>query len=458
MTNEDIYKEFCLEVERKQNNIQKAYHFNVLDAQCGHIVENSHTNILMQLLQYKNQYGYVFLEDFISLAGFDIKIEKNYDIQYSTEYFNEVKLANESDKEKLGRIDGLIYCKSKFAIIIENKINGAGNQEQQLYRYVEAVMKDGLVSDCEKQVWIVFLTREGVENPDSESVDYLRKLKLLDENNSDDDIITGSHYFHCTYRDDIFGWLKESALPIVMHKEESLYSGLVQYIDFLEGMLGKRDSALIMELKQWFKEQEFWTKQKGIVKQNMFLHDLYNSLNCERSKLTKNKVYDNQIRVVNLFRTIVDEILEEPMINFLDVTKNYFVQNKLISLDSYHLNHHPGYYYITMRDKKWPKGVYFGWILLGINMLLNDDSRKMNYTLCFNINKGICENSELSTVLDEKGFNYEGQPREYRKYIKVKERFLQKSEADQKEFLEALYKENFEEIVRKYQGIYRVSL
>ena len=383
MTNEDIYCNFCKEVVKKQNSIQKAYHFNVLDAQCGHIVENSHTNILMQLLQYKNQYGYVFLEDFISLAGFDIHIEKNDDIQFNTEYFNKAKLGNENDKERQGRIDGLVYCKNKFAIIFENKINGAGNQPKQLYRYINAIIKDKIVSGME-QVWIVFLTREGVEDPDPDSVEYLRNNDLLDNNNADDKNITGSNYFPCTYRDNILDWLKENVLPIVMHKEESLYSGLVQYIDFLEGMLGKRDSALVIELKQWFKEQELWKEKgrEGIIKQNKFLQDLYNDVNIKRSELTKNKEYDdNKIKIIDLFRTIIDEILEEPMMNFLDVTKNYFVQNKLISLDSYHLNHHPGYYYITIRDKKWPKGVYFGWVLLGINMLVDDGSKK-RITLC----------------------------------------------------------------------------
>ena len=44
------FAEFC---KNNQDNIP--YIFNVLDEQCGHIVENSHTNMLMKLLQYKNQ-------------------------------------------------------------------------------------------------------------------------------------------------------------------------------------------------------------------------------------------------------------------------------------------------------------------------------------------------------------------------------------------------------------------
>jgi len=104
---------------------QLGFNYNVLAEQCGNIVENSHTNLLMRLLQYRNKYGYVFLEDFISLAGFNIAIE-NRDVLYETEY------SVGSNTGKKGRIDGIIYQNSNFAIIIENKINHAGNQEEQV--------------------------------------------------------------------------------------------------------------------------------------------------------------------------------------------------------------------------------------------------------------------------------------------------------------------------------------
>lgn len=103
------------------------YNFNLLSEQCGTIVENSHTNILMRILQYKNRYGYVLLEDFISLAGFDICIADR-EVMFRTEYQGEVN--------SQGRIDGLIWQKDNFAIIVENKINHAGNQKGQIARCV----------------------------------------------------------------------------------------------------------------------------------------------------------------------------------------------------------------------------------------------------------------------------------------------------------------------------------
>lgn len=122
------------------------YNFNLLSEQCGTIVENSHTNILMRILQYKNKYGYVLLEDFISLADFDICIADR-EVMFRTEYQGEVN--------SQGRIDGLIWQKDNFAIIVENKINHAGNQKGQIARYVETVVNDGIAE--KDRIFVVFL-------------------------------------------------------------------------------------------------------------------------------------------------------------------------------------------------------------------------------------------------------------------------------------------------------------
>ena len=107
------------------------FNFNVLAEQCGNIVENSHTNMLMRLLEYRNKYGYVFLEDFISMTGFDVKIEKE-DV-----YFERESPTERGSGRNYGRIDGLIYQKNNFAIIIENKIKPcreSGETDRKVYR------------------------------------------------------------------------------------------------------------------------------------------------------------------------------------------------------------------------------------------------------------------------------------------------------------------------------------
>ena len=109
----------------ESSEIKSGFNYNVLAEQCGNIVENSHTNLLMHLLEYRNKYGYVFLNDFISMAGFDI-ILKDADVKFKREY------STDSESGKKGRIDGFIFQEGNFAIIIENKINHAGNQDEQI--------------------------------------------------------------------------------------------------------------------------------------------------------------------------------------------------------------------------------------------------------------------------------------------------------------------------------------
>ena len=121
------------EKEKEVTKHKTGFSFNLLAEQCGSVVENSHTNYLMRLLQYRAQNRYVFLEDFLALAGFSIQLDTD-DIQFETEYFGK------SEKGTAGRIDGLIYERKKFAIIIENKINHAGNQKEQIKRYIPSKM------------------------------------------------------------------------------------------------------------------------------------------------------------------------------------------------------------------------------------------------------------------------------------------------------------------------------
>ena len=144
---------------------QTGFNFNVLAEQCGNIVENSHTNMLMRLLEYRNKYGYVFLEDFISMAGFDIKLKEG-DVYFERES------PTVSEAGKNGRIDGFIYQKNNFAIIIENKINHAGNQDRQIEKYIKDIQRKNIANG--EQIFVVFLTRDGVESPDKDSI---RKMK-----------------------------------------------------------------------------------------------------------------------------------------------------------------------------------------------------------------------------------------------------------------------------------------
>ncbi len=117
--------------------------------------ENFHSDILKSLLspQEKHNEGYKYLNLFIDLLN-----KTNYDKQYEI-YKDDFKNAI-VEREK-NNIDILITdsC-SKKAIIVENKINNAVDQQRQLPRYVNIVKNEFQI------VSIVYLTLNFSKRPD----------------------------------------------------------------------------------------------------------------------------------------------------------------------------------------------------------------------------------------------------------------------------------------------------
>jgi len=146
------------------------YGYNFNPEQCGTIVENSHTNILMRILQYKNRYGYVLLEDFISLADFDICIADR-EVMFRTEYQGEVN--------SQGRIDGLIWQKDNFAII--NDPDGYTNVRAAADGKAEIVAKivDGerfFFDEVPGSNWVkVYRTADA----DAECIGYMHSSRVM---------------------------------------------------------------------------------------------------------------------------------------------------------------------------------------------------------------------------------------------------------------------------------------
>ena len=423
---EDLYNRFfndCYKVHKKTTH----YNFNLLDEQCGSVKENTHTNILMKLLEYRNQYGYVFLDDYIvSLTGFDIERNNNA-IVFKKEYFNR------TTDGKSGRIDGLIYEKNNFAIIIENKINGADNQEQQIKRYIEAVVGEGLVSI--NQVFVIFLTQAGVENPDKEeSINYMLESGILDhyDDQSGSISISGPRYFACSYREHILPWLEERVWPMVMQKEQMLNTGVVQYIDFIKGMLGLRDeqTQLMKESVKWFDDEK---KKRTELNDNKYLHDFYVALPSYKNGRNESEIKESE-ESIKLLQSIIEEAAEEPMRDFLNHTEMFFTSGDepLIPKGDYSINHHFTFYYINIRNKKWPSGYSIGWYPCHIF------SKKPTATLYIQI-PSKCNDTK---VITEGGFEYNPKAKKWQ----IKEARINLSKLDIKELKD--YYEKFRSIIR----------
>ncbi len=425
----DFYKK-----KAEETKFQMGFNFNVLAEQCGNIVENSHTNMLMRLLEYRNRYGYVFLEDFISMAGFDIKLKEG-DVYFERES------PTVSEAGKNGRIDGFIYQKTNFAIIIENKINHAGNQEQQIERYMDDILKKQIVPD--NRIYVVFLTRDGVESPDKDSIRKMKDMGICDED--DDELITGPRFFPCSYSQHILNWLKDNIYPMVPQKDIVLNAGIIQYIDYLEGLLGCSPNLLRFnnEFNEWF-EKNITLPDDPIAK-NASLYKLYNSLSEQDNDDT------SKSEAINVMKNLIEAKNDELMDTFLTVTKDFFTSGLKPLMEEYHLNHHFTYYYITIRDKKWSRGIDFGWYPLGLKKLSNSNELIFSFKAY-----GKKVPNSVEQELTNIGFEYYNRSKSYRKSIVVPKgedigdgSFLGMSDKLQKKFLEDVYRENAVPIIKE---------
>jgi len=130
--------------------------FNLFELISDHYYrETFHSDILNALLdpkgkhQAENKYLDLFLKFIKSL-------DAKSDAKINLSDYSKAEVVKEE-----GHIDILIKG-SKHAIIIENKINGAGDQEKQLPRYLEKVKGDGFACDA-----IIYLRLNGNTGPDT---------------------------------------------------------------------------------------------------------------------------------------------------------------------------------------------------------------------------------------------------------------------------------------------------
>ena len=224
--------ELAEKIERL-SNIGRIYNANIIEEL--HANENAHSRVLRMFLQYddgSNQYP--ILKRFLD-------IPKIRDIISDLE-FDRPQFTNEQE-----RIDLLIEDRAvKFAIIVENKICGASDQDRQLERYIESVKYHGIK---ESKIYAIYLTRDGEKTIDDKSFTSAAK-KALDYNADNN-----GRFIELNYKNDILPWLENCVLPNCTLKENLLVSALTQYIDFLKTIFelnkNNRQKGMIMsEIKK----------------------------------------------------------------------------------------------------------------------------------------------------------------------------------------------------------------
>lgn len=188
------------------------YQVNLLDE--IHANENAHTRILTALLKYVRNGKHVILESYVGLA---LNLQNLQPLEI------ENPIINFNDEF----IDCFIYEVGKFAIIIENKIHWAVDQNKQIDRYINTALARGIPKE---QIYVIYLTSDGKKEVSDYS--FTEESKIILEN----------RFIKMNYRDHVLPWLTNIILPDCPIKEDNLITAIKQYIDHLKGMFGLRDN------------------------------------------------------------------------------------------------------------------------------------------------------------------------------------------------------------------------
>ena len=276
--NNDIFefiKNFT--AQKKKNASLLQYNLNLIDEL--HANENAHTRILLKLLDYESNQKKVILEEFLNLLNEKLVNQKipildDYRITGQFEF-----------------IDGYIWSDSKkVAIIIENKINWACDQDEQIQRYIETAKQYGI---DEKNIFVVYLTDTGSKKAaDYSFTDYAKKM--LDWKDPENQ----GRYIESNYLNDILPFLYEIFDKLSFSKENVLKSAIFQYIDYLEGRFGMRKNekeynmAMNSDILKILNLGENLSKKEKFDKIVELQRELWNTLDN-----VKNEVYPDRPEV-----------------------------------------------------------------------------------------------------------------------------------------------------------------
>lgn len=213
------------EVHRKERS-KLPHNLNLLDDLKTN--ENAHSKFLIRLLEHQPT-----LIHFLSFLN---------DRQGTTFSFNTDAIKKPTLTAEKMRIDGLIREQSKYAIIIENKIHGAIEQEHQLSRYIDKCKSIGFTTE---QIYILYLTQkqEDIISPQTWGTKYQPES-------------FEKRYFKLSYQSEILPWLQQY-LETLPAREIFIQSAVIQYIDHLNSLFHnkRKYSAMNKELRHFLSEE-----------------------------------------------------------------------------------------------------------------------------------------------------------------------------------------------------------
>ena len=198
--------------------------FDLLRSAMGRVNENGHTRVLAELLKL----------DFVCESFFRV-----LDRYYPGRELEKI-IAGGFDDVRVSCFErwmDLYITIGDYKIILENKVNGACDQDRQIDRYVSEVRKHGIGND---KIFVLYLTASGGFPSD---VSLSQAKEILDCGKDE-----GGRLFAISYLREILSWLNEIIgrgieANLSVEKREVFRAGLLQYRHYIEGpaVLGLRE-------------------------------------------------------------------------------------------------------------------------------------------------------------------------------------------------------------------------
>jgi len=246
--------------ETKEKERQKLpFHLNLIDQL--QINENAHSRVLMHLLSYRDEKGkYPILSSLIRYIKDNLCMNE----------FDRINIKSPIFTQEKARID-LWVRDENYAIIFENKIYNAIDQEEQLSRYIEITKN---YHHDENNIFVVYLSQYPKEPKQQSWGKYRDSFK--------------SRYVNLCYCNHILIWLKDTVLPNIRYKELYLQTAIIQYIDYLEGLFTLRniDKPMNMELDKLIEKELIQNKnEKESIKILQERIDCFNAITSQMHHL-----------------------------------------------------------------------------------------------------------------------------------------------------------------------------
>jgi hypothetical protein len=208
----------------------------------NNIHETAHSRILYKLLSAGKSDKRPYWRDFIKIVGFNQLANIEQAVFYREKLNIDLLVILENEK------------KEKYAVILENKINHAVDQDRQISSYIEKIEKSsGEFKIGRDKIYVIYLTRNEIDLDPSD--DSLSKKDR-------EDLTKAGRYKKISYENEIRRWIKKCLKDC---KKPVLKSVFIQYGNFLDIMFepenNRRRKDMADNISDWLGFDEIKTTE-----------------------------------------------------------------------------------------------------------------------------------------------------------------------------------------------------